>query len=330
MKLDNVKALYVAVVLSIVVAILSFTVPNVNAAETVRLAMQSGLGHLPMYVIKELKLIEKYAPGVKAQWTVLSSGAAMRDAMLAKQVDIGAGGVTPFIQGWGKGIQWKILSAECELPLFLNVNHERLKSIKDITPQDRIALPSPHSIQDITLRMAAEKEIGNPNAFVNNLVSMSHGDGMSSLMTKHTEITGHFTTPPFQYTELKVQGIRTILNSYDVLGGPHTTTATWAMEEWVKENPSLYQAFIKAMNEAITFINSSPQKAAEVYRNNVKSKATLEEIQKLITMPGIRFNGIPNGLMKYAQFMARTGLIKREPSNWKDMVFDNLKSGNGS
>lgn len=45
-------------------------------------------------------------------------------------------------------------------PLGLQTNAENIKSLKDIKPTDRIALPAPGSIQHILLAMAAEKNWG--------------------------------------------------------------------------------------------------------------------------------------------------------------------------
>ena len=54
-------------------------------------------------------------------------------------------------------------------------------------------------------------------------VSLSHPDAQVALLSGASEITAHFSSPPFQYQQLEKPGIRTVLSSYDVLGGPATT-----------------------------------------------------------------------------------------------------------
>ena len=50
------------------------------------------------------------------------------------------------------------------MPLYLNTNNPNVKSIKDFTSKDKIALPAVKvSIQAVTLQMAAEKEFGEGN-----------------------------------------------------------------------------------------------------------------------------------------------------------------------
>jgi NitT/TauT family transport system substrate-binding protein len=38
----------------------------------------------------------------------------------------------------------------------------------------------------------------------------------------------------------------------------------------------------------------------------------------------------PTGLMKYADFMKRTGVIQNVPGSWKDYAFENLHDQPGS
>src|SRR5688572_11066491 len=77
---------------------------DAQEAKTLRIVKQPGLAYLQLIVMRELKLIEKRAPGVEVDWRQLTSGPVIRDAMIAGQMDIGAGGLGPFIQAVDKGI----------------------------------------------------------------------------------------------------------------------------------------------------------------------------------------------------------------------------------
>src|SRR5439155_8567980 len=116
--------------------------PHAQEAKHLRIGKQPGVGYLPLIVERELKLIEKRAAGVEIEWRQLTSGPAIRDAMAAGQMDIGSGGVGPFIQAIDGGLDWKTLGAMNEMPLFLNCNRPDIKSLKDIRPADRIAMPA--------------------------------------------------------------------------------------------------------------------------------------------------------------------------------------------
>ncbi|MBA2450057.1 MAG: ABC transporter substrate-binding protein [Chloroflexi bacterium] len=298
-------------------------------ATTIRIAKQPGLGYLSLIVMREKKLVEKYAPGVQVQWNELTSGPAIRDAIIAGQLDVGSGGVGPFIQAWAKGVKWRAAGSMNDMPLFLNTNKPEISSLKDFKPGDKIAMPAPGSIQHVTMQMAAEKELGDPKALDGSVVAMAHPDALQALIAK-ADIVGHFTSPPFQYDELKNPGIKRILNSYEVVGGPHTFNLAWMNEEFKEKNPKLYQAFVDALKEATELINSSPEESARIYVEGEKVKNTPEDILAQIKSDGIRFTMTPNGLMKYAEFMQRTGTIEKAPSSWKELVFENIQNEAGS
>ncbi len=88
----------------------------------------------------------------------------------------------------------------------LNVNQDRLKSLADFGDGDKIALPDVGiSYQALMLQMACEQTFGEGQA--NRLdrltVSMAHPDGAAALMAGRTEITAHFTSPPYSFQEVQ-------------------------------------------------------------------------------------------------------------------------------
>jgi NitT/TauT family transport system substrate-binding protein len=306
-------------------------VPNAEAqeAKVIRIVKQPGLGYLGLIVMRAKGILEKHLPGVTAEWHELTSGPAIRDAMLAGQLDIGSGGLGPFILSVDKGLGWKIVAALNDMPLYLNTYKPEIKSLKDFTPSDKIALPAPGSIQHVTLQMAAEKELGNPKALDNIIVAMAHPEARAALISKR-EITAHLTSPPFQYQELKAGGIHKVLDSYQVVGGPHTFNIVWTTEKWAKANPKLMAGFTSALMEAMDFLNKNPREAAKVFVEAEKSKETPDTILGYMKEPGVRFVIYPTGLMKYAQFMHKTGLIKKLPASWKEYAFEHLHSQPGN
>ena len=317
---------FIGGLLMLAVAVL-LAVPPAGAqeAKVIRIVKQPGLGYLGLIVMRSKGLLEKHLPGVRVEWNELTSGPAIRDAMLAGQLDIGSGGLGPFILAVDKGLGWKIIGALNDMPLYLNTYKPEIKSLKDFTPNDKIALPAPGSIQHVTLQMAAERELGNPKALDNIIVAMAHPEARAALISKK-EITAHLTSPPFQYQELKAGGIHKVLDSYEVVGGPHTFNVLWTTEKWAKANPNLTKGFYNALIEALDFINKSPLEAAKVFVEAEKSKDTPETTLGYMKEPGVRFVIYPTGLMIYARFMHKTGVIKRLPESWKEYAFEDLHS----
>lgn len=179
--------------------------------------------------------------------------------------------------------------------------------------------------------MAAEKEFGEGehdrlDAFT---ITMSHPDGMAALMAKQ-EVTAHFTASPIQDLELQNEGVHTVLNSYDILGGPATFNVVWASARFREENPLIYQAFVETLEEAIGVINSDTEAAVDTYVRLSGDASTPELVRQIITDPQVSYTTTPNNIGKYLDFMTRIGTLKLEGATWQDVFFENVHDKQGS
>lgn len=305
----------------------------------VRLAKQYGLSYLSLIVMEEQKLIEKHARkaglgDIKVSWATFSSGSVMNDALLSGSVDFASGGVAPLLKLWDKTKgEVKGVAAIDTIPLYLNSNNPNVKSIKDLTDKDRIALPAVKvSIQAVTLQMAAAKQFGQKNyeKLDKLTVSMKHPDAQAALLSPRSEITGHFASPPFMFEELKDPRVHTIVNSFELLGGPHTFDVVWAHKKFHDANPKTYAAVFAALEEAIAFINKDKRAAAELYVKASKSKEPVDVIYGYLTKEPISYTTTPLNITKYSDFMYETGSISTKPKSWKDLFFSNVHRKQGS
>ena len=242
----------------------------------------------------------------------------MNDALLSNSLQFASGGVGPLVTLWARtkgNLDVKAVSAINSMPLYLNTRNPNVKTIKDFTEKDRIALPAVKvSIQAVTLQMAAEKAFGEgQQGKLDALtVSLSHPDAQVALLSGASEITAHFGSPPFQYQQLEKPGIRTVLNSYDVLGGPATFNVVWTTSKFRSENPKLYDAFVKALDEATAIINKDKKAAAEAYLRISKDKDTVADILAMLNDPAIVYTTTPQNVMKYVDFMTKIGVDQGE------------------
>jgi NitT/TauT family transport system substrate-binding protein len=306
----------------------------------IHVSRQYGISYLPLMIMEDQKLIEKHAKAagvdVKVDWSKFASGAVMNDAMLSGNLQFASGGVAPFTTLWAKtrgNIEVKGVSAINSMPLYLVTNNPNVRTIKDFTEKDKIALPAVKvSIQAVTLQMAAEKAFGagQQNKLDHLTVSMAHPDAATALLSGKSEVTAHLGSPPFQYQELEQKGVHRVLNSYDVLGGPATFNVVWTTKKFHDENPKIYAAFVAALDDATAQINADKRKAAETYLRISKDKDSLEDILKMLNDPEIKYTTTPNNTMKYVDFMHKVGSIKAKPDSWKDMYFPNAQKLPGS
>lgn len=310
------------------------------AAEgTIRIAEQFGVGYLPLQIMRQQQLIEaegkELGLDIKVDWAKFSGGAAMNDALLSDNIDIGSGGVGPLITIWDRtkgSMDVKGVAALNSMPLFLNTNNPDVQKLEDFTAEDKIALPAVKvSVQARTLQMAAEQAFGEGNheKMDDFTVSMPHPDATAAMLSGGSEITGHLTSPPYQYQQLENPNVRKVLSSYDVLGGPHTFNSVWAKESFRENNPKTFTAFLNALKEAMRIIETDPKAAASAYVDEGASKLEPAFIEQIITDPEIKFTIVPENTMKYADFMHKVGAIKNKPASWKDYYFEDIHDESG-
>jgi NitT/TauT family transport system substrate-binding protein len=307
----------------------------------VRIAEQFGIAYLPLMMMREKGLIEKHAKNaglgdIKVTWARFGSGAAMNDALLSGNLDFATGGVGPLLTIWSKtkgSLDVKGVATLCRMPLYLTTTNPGVKSIKDLTDKDRIALPAVKvSLQARTLQMAAEQAFGpGKHEVLDRLtVSMRHPDGTAAMLSGRSEITAHFSGPPFQQQQLRDPRIRKILSSFDVLGGPTTFVSLWARTSFRVSNPKTYKAFVDAMREAMTIINADKKAASAVFISQTKSKLEPAFVEKIVMDPENIFTTTPRNTIKYAVFMHKVGAIEHLPASWKDYYFPEIHDEPGS
>ncbi|RAM66880.1 nitrate ABC transporter substrate-binding protein [Herbaspirillum rubrisubalbicans] len=311
-------------------------------AQEVRISHGYGLLYLPLMVMRDQGLVEKHAKAmglgdVKTKWVLLDGGNVINDAMLAGNLDIAGTGAPGFVTLWSKahGIPRSEvvgLGALSTSPLWLNTNNPNVKSLKDFTAKDKIAIPGiKTSLSAVLLQMAAAKTFGIENyAKLDPLtVSLSHPEAMASLISGKTEITAHFTSPPFSYQEAKAPGITRVLNSTDVLG--HITIdVVFALKSFTDKNPKLTQAVMAAQEEANAYIAKNRKGAAEIFLRVSKLKLPQEEVEQMLADPGTEFSTTPVDIMQYLVFMSKAGTIKTKPAVWNEMFVPAFKERKGS
>jgi NitT/TauT family transport system substrate-binding protein len=335
------KSGYKWIFLAAAAAIAVASVPARAELSEVRIAQQYGISYLPLMYMEHQKLLEKYAReeglgDIKVNWSKFAGGNVMNDALLSGDLQFASGGVGPLVTLWAKtrgNLDVRGVCAMNSMPLYLNTRDPNVKTIKDFTDKDKIALPAVKvSIQAVTLQMAAAKAFGEQSygALDRLTVSMKHPDGMAALLSPASEITAHFTSPPFQYQELEHPGVHTVLNSFDVLGGPATFNTVWTTAKFRSENPKLYAAFLKAFREAVDEINKDKPAAAANYIEWAKYKGPKDLPLKVLNDPQLKFTLTPQSTVKYADFMHQVGSIKVKPQSWKDLFFPEVHDLPGS
>ena len=293
-----------------------------------------GVGFLPLLVMEKNHLIEKHA-NVKVRWINIGGPAVMNDALLSGSADFITAGPPAFITLWDRTVtSAKIegVAAMSSMPMYLNTRADRLKKLDDITDKDKIAVTAIKvSIPSIIMQMYAKQKYGQPTRFDKYTVTMTHPDAVIALLAGSSAVDAHFTSPPFAQREKKDPRVRTIMLSDDVTGGSTTFTMVSTTARFREQNPKVYAAVLKAIDEADQMIAADKKAAAELLLASTNDKGfSVQEIVNVLSDPHIKFTTTPENVMKYADFMHGIGSIKNSPASWKDMFFPEIHGAPGS
>ena len=294
----------------------------------IALSRQPGIFYMPSHIIEKQKLIEKHAaalgvPGVSTKWLTFSSGGAQTDALLAGGVDILNTGTGNLLLLWDRtrgGV--KGIVATSAQPMTLISRDPNIKSLKDIGPSDKIAVPTVKvSTQAIVLQIAAGELFGADqwSKLDPNTVQLGHPDAYAAMSNPQHEVRNHFAIPPFTFLEMKnVPGAHVVLNSPDVMGGPLSQAQFFTTTKFADANPKIVQAVRLATKEAQDLIRSDTKLAVDIYKEITGDK-TSEDLLAWLKEPGMmEWNLEPQGTMKFANHLFKTGTLKKQPSAWTD------------
>ena len=247
----------------------------------VAIAKQFGTLYLQQDVMQRQQLVEKHGaslglPNLRATFPRFIGVGPVTDALLSGNVHFASGGLS------GALLLWDRTRGSVRSAFAMNATNQRLltanpviKTLADITPADRIALPAVKvSIQAVFLQMAVAKiwgikEAGRLDA---QTIGRGHPDGMAAMLSK-TEITCQFSSSPFQERALASPEIREITSSYAIQGLSSGTPITvFGSAAFRAENPLAWLATMAAFQEATDWINEYPADAAQLYLDNSGDK----------------------------------------------------------
>src|SRR5437588_2682031 len=314
--------------------VLAGTAARAEIAE-ITIAQQFGVSFLPLMLMERDGLVEKHAKAagieLKTNWLKVAGPSVINDGMLSGTVQFGAVGAPSLVTLWSKtknNVGIKGMAAMTSYPLYFVTRNPDLKSLKDLSGKDKIAIPSVKiSTQAIMLQMAAADLFGQPNyqKFDELTVSLSHPDAMVALMNNTSGVNAHFATSPFYEQEMKIPGARALTTSYDILGGRASALVVTTPAKFRDANPKVYKAVLAALKEAIDAVNNDKRAAAKAYLDIAQDrKSTLDEIFNVINDKDYAFTLSPEKVFKTAVFMGNVGTVKDPPAKWQELFFPDI------
>jgi NitT/TauT family transport system substrate-binding protein len=314
--------------------------PGHAETDTLRILRPIDLAALPLLIAEHEKLIEKQAEarGLKApaiRWSAPGKTGPL-DSLTAGQADVAATEIVPFLlageANTGTPQQVRGIAALAQRPYVLVTRNAAIKTIRDFKDKDRIAVPSKNSGPALLLQMAAAQEWGPDNYGKLDplIVARSDEAATQAVESGKGDIASHFSRSPYSDDELADPKIHRLMDSFDI-AGPHSANLLAATARFHDANPGLCAAVLAALNDANKLLKDNPGHAAEIYVGMEKDHdIALEDLSDMIGDPDLAYTAAPAGVMRIAEFLHRTGRLKRAPQSWKDWFFPEAQDLTGN
>ncbi|QUI25167.1 ABC transporter substrate-binding protein [Vallitalea pronyensis] len=292
----------------LIVGILLLTACGKKADQTVKIAQQYGLAYAPIQIMKEKGFLEEELPDKTIEWVKLANTAAIREAVLADNLDVGFMGIPPFLIALDKGMEWKMMTGLSESPLGLITNDNSIKTLSDFIKTDKIALPQPGSIQHILLAMACERVLGKADALDQQLVSMKHPDGFQALMAKQ-DVKAHFTSPPYLLMALAEEQNHMVISGEEAMGSPFTFIVGACTQDFYDNNQEAYQGLQKAIKRSMDYMVEHQEESLELLMTHYDLDK--ETLKSYLEYEGMVYSSEIKGVEKFIDFMVRHGYLDK-------------------
>jgi NitT/TauT family transport system substrate-binding protein len=320
-------------------AVLIALLPLAARADEIRINRQPSIIYLATVIMEQRKLVEAAAatlghPGLTARYLTLNSGGTATDMLLSGNVDVVTTGASNMLVLWDRTHgQVRGLQGGAALPQWALSRNPAVRSLRDLTEADRIAVPTVKvSTQAILLQIAARQLFGDRDfAHFDPLeVTMGHPDGAIALMSGGSQITAHFSASPYQEEEARTPGVHVIARSDEILGQKFSNPISFTSARFRDANPIAIRAFVAAAREAAGFIAAHPREAAEIYLRATGEKYAPEALVAIIGDGRETFDPTPLGMKRIADHMADTGVLRTRPASWRDVFFPEAYDQDGN
>ncbi len=308
-----------------------------QAAQTVTIAMQNGIGYLPIIVADALGLFDAAmaaagTPGTRVVVTKMSGAPAINDSLLSGSIQIGAYGTPGLLVAWEKtrgSYDIKGLTPLSMGRYALYAANPAVRSVKDFSDSSRIAVTALNSPQAILLQMAGEKAFGEGqiHRFDTRMVQLPHPDATTMMLSGSATIDGYFANDPFITVLAANPKLHVVTTSDEILGHPATSGLLATTGRFVAQQPDVAKGVVMAIRAAEDKIRADPETAARIY---VKAEPiNLPEPAVVAMVRDNKWSTEPHGIMAYAQFMAKLRMLKTAPARWQDAFFAPVNEGPG-
>lgn len=266
-------------------------------------------------IMQEQGILEKYLPeDVTVEWSQIATGPDLRDAIISKQVDIADFSLMTFIAAFENDLPLTLLSFSGSTPIHIYSNDSEVENLDDFSNTAKIAITNKSTNLHIAFLAYCEENFGDAMKYDNCLSPIPAADAIASLKTSEDYDGAVFSFPMMAKAE-ENEKLNKIVDMTDVINDYSIGDGFVVHSEYLKNNKDIVDAFLKAQEETLQFIEENPQEASQI----LSSLYGVE--QSLVS--GVLESMPPQkkvvGYDKQAQLLYQAGILEKEPTKFEDI-----------
>ena len=216
-------------------------------------------------VAQKQGLFEKYMPeDVTVEYTFITSGSEMRDALVTGQVDFSAMSSLSLVTSLQNGFPLSYVSyLGCGL-YQLFARDENIQSMMDLNSSHKIVVSSIGSSTHIAVLMGALVDGKDPSEFDNSMITMTSSDALTALTSGTAGVDAVILPFPVLLTAWQDDNIHLVRDFSDVITEYGLGSLFCTRQDFIEENPDIVSAVDKALNEAVDILSNNPETAIQI------------------------------------------------------------------
>ena len=284
-----------------------------------RVNLLAEVGYAPLLLMRESRLLERRVPGLSVEWKTIPTREAVHEALAFGGLDVATGPPSAFLLARARGVPARALAGVSELSAALLTSRPDVRSLRDLRPDDRVALPALEGQEHLLVRMAALRDLGDWRALDSRVVVRPRLDE-----TPSRDVAVWVAATPFLERDLETPGVRRLGVEPDSRE-PGSTIIAYSTLALRDQQLALFAAFVDALGEATEAARRDPDATARLLTEREGLPLPAATLSRALRHPEARFSSRISGLERLATFMQHIGQIDRAPST-QELTFAGVEA----
>jgi NitT/TauT family transport system substrate-binding protein len=284
-------------------------------AKTIHINAMNGYSHLLTQVIKEFDLLTPYLPDdVTIEYSTVNNSAGIRDAIVSGNIDISITASPSAISAIENDLPLVLLSGHLVNSCAIASRNPAIQSVEDLLNANGIFVSSLISATALAIQAMSKDEFNDSSALVSQFTPLESAESLIAFASSYDVdcISGGFpnTVSAMEVPEAhRVVDLTPYAKKYDI-GLFYVANA-----DFYENNPLLIEAFRKAQQAALLYIQENPDEVIEVLTElfGIDAELIRQELGKSI--PSLEVIGYDN----CAALMYEAGMLDHAPKKFSEL-----------